>query len=347
MSGPNTVSLFAVGDIYFNRQDRSRPYGDMLPMMQAADLRFCNLEAPIVTGLEPSPERPYPLCTPPDNLALINAGNFDFMAIAHNHLLDFGPAGLKQTLDQLQSAKQPYTGAGLSSSDAIRPIICKKNGQSFGLLAVACAFPSKSAATDLAPGIAGLHIETEYHPVTGLADEHPGFPPQIKTRPNAEDLANLTAAIKQLKDQVDHVIVSFHWGVPGQSEVLQYQRSVAHAVIDAGATLVLGHHAHVLQGAERYANGLILYGLSHVIFDMPGIISGFGFSTETAATTINFSAAGIESAFLHPLIMQQGTSARKPTDVESQLITANLCRLSAALDTTLTWDEEKSALKIT
>jgi len=97
---------------------------------------------------------------------------------------------------------------------------------------------------------------------------------------------------------------------------------------------------------ERYGNGLIYYGLSHVIFDMPGILSKFGFDAETAGAEIHFSEAGIVEAFLHPFMMEEGESARTPTREERQRIEKLLADLSQPLGTSLTRDAARGALRI-
>ena len=346
MSAARPVGLFAVGDIYFDRKDMAAPYRDLLPLMRKADIRFCNLEAPVVGPRQPLPGRPYPLRSPPGNLDLLAQGNFDVIAIAHNHLMDFGVPGMRETLEHLSARRLPFTGAGETLDEAMRPVIVEAQGMTFGFLAMACAFPAASGAGDSSPGIAGLHVDTRYEPLEGLADEHPGIPPRIVTAPDAAGLAHLCEAVRALKEKADHVIVSFHWGVPGQTAVLDYQKIIAHAVIDAGAILILGHHAHVLQGVERYGNGLIYYGLSHVIFDMPGILSKFGFDAETAGAGIHFSEAGIVEAFLHPFMMEEGESARTPTREERQRIEKLLADLSQPLGTSLTRDAAGDALRI-
>ena len=340
------VSLFAIGDVYFDRKDMTAPYRDMLPLMQAADIRFCNLEAPVAKPRTPLPERPYPLRSPPENLELLAQGDFDAIAIAHNHLLDFGVQGMRETLEHLSSRRQPFTGAGETLAEAMRPVIVEAQGMRFGFIAMACAYPSASGASDTKPGIAGLPVTTRYEPLAGLADEHPGIPPRITTEPDAAALDRLCKSVRLLKEKVDHVIVSFHWGVPGQNAVLDYQKTIAHAVIDAGAVLILGHHAHVLQGVERYGKGLIYYGLSHVIFDMPGILSGFGFDAETAAAEIHFSEDEISDAFIHPFMMDEGESARIPTTDERQRIEKLLSELSQPLGTQLTHDTGRDAVRI-
>lgn len=345
-AGAGSARLLAVGDVYINRTGFAEPFGDLTQLMRGADVRFCNLEAPVTESLSPLPDRPYPLNTPPENLRLFEAGGFDAVAIAHNHLMDFGLRGLEQTLERLRAQAIPAIGAGENAEQAMAPLHVVRNGIRFGFLALACAFPPGAQATRRRAGIAGIRVHTRYQPQGDFAAEHPGMPPIVCTTPHAADHQRLIAAVARLKEQVDHVVVSFHWGVPGLHEVCEYQQRIAHGVIDAGASLVLGHHAHVLQGVERYRRGLIFYGLSHVVFDMPGIISSFGFDEQTAAAEITFTRAAIQDACLHPLMMPEGHGPRSPSQTEYDAIAEKIVELSRPLNTSLVRDDSRRALRV-
>jgi len=101
--------------------------------------------------------------------------------------------------------------------------------------------------------------------------ELPGAPAIVHTFPNQEELAELVADVAELRDKVDLLFTYFHFGVSSQREVVQYQRTVARAVVDAGADAVFGSHAHVVQPIEVYQGKPIFYGLSQVIFGWPFI----------------------------------------------------------------------------
>lgn len=77
---------------------------------------------------------------------------------------------------------------------------------------------------------------------------------------------NVGEDVSALKKVVDVVIVNFHWGTERSHYPESYQVALAHSAIDAGADLVVGHHPHVLQGIERYKNGIIAYSLGNFIF---------------------------------------------------------------------------------
>lgn len=72
--------------------------------------------------------------------------------------------------------------------------------------------------------------------------------------------------ISRIRPQVDYVMVSFHWGKEASGRVQPYQQQAAHTAIDAGADAVIGHHPHVLQGVERYKQGIIFYSLGNFAF---------------------------------------------------------------------------------
>lgn len=89
------------------------------------------------------------------------------------------------------------------------------SGVCFGFLDFACAFPPAYAVTEAQPGLAPVRIRASYVPNHELEAEHPGRPPAVATAPVDADVALVTRAVDELNRQVDHVIVSYRWGVPG------------------------------------------------------------------------------------------------------------------------------------
>ena len=340
------VRLLAVGDIYFNRESNASPYNELDGMLAAADLRFCNYEAPISSNTRSLPGRQWALNTPPSNLAALKAGNFNVLSLANNHILDFGFDALEQTLQALDKEGASYTGAGRNLTDALKPVVLEQSGQRFGFLALAGAFPPAYAASAAQAGLAPIRVKTAYTPNPIRDAEHPGSPPLISTSVDPNDISILENAIASLKASVDHVIVSFHWGVPGQRELVDYQRQVAHVSIDAGASLILGHHAHVLQAVELYGRGIIFYGLSHFIFDLPGIISQLGFDTETAAVSVDFSRDEVLGASITPIVMEEGTGPRHADEVEGKRILGILTDTSKPVGTRFSMDSASGQIRV-
>jgi poly-gamma-glutamate synthesis protein (capsule biosynthesis protein) len=108
-------------------------------------------------------------------------------------------------------------------------------------------------------------VATSYQPLPRLV-ELPGLPPKIVTIPDAADVDALRADIAAEREHSDILMASFHHGVSSQRDVVHYQRTIARAAIDAGADVVFGSHAHVVQPIEVYRGKPIFYGLGQVIF---------------------------------------------------------------------------------
>jgi poly-gamma-glutamate synthesis protein (capsule biosynthesis protein) len=116
------------------------------------------------------------------------------------------------------------------------------------------------------PQMATLRVTTSYETQHRVFDQ-PGTPPITLTTPNPEDLETVRRDIVAAKTLADVVVVSWHWGVSGgYRRRVPYQQEVGRACIDAGASIVVGHHPHMLQGIERYRDGLICYSLSNFVF---------------------------------------------------------------------------------
>src|SRR5262249_19456269 len=99
--------------------------------------------------------------------------------------------------------------------------------------------------------------------------DQPGTPARIHTYADRADLAALCADINAAKQRADRVVISMHWGIHFVPAVIaDYQREVAHAAIDAGADLILGHHAHILKGAEVYRGKTIWYSIGNFAVDL-------------------------------------------------------------------------------
>jgi poly-gamma-glutamate synthesis protein (capsule biosynthesis protein) len=101
-------------------------------------------------------------------------------------------------------------------------------------------------------------------------DYQPGTQPTVISIANQEDLRAAEDDVKRARALADVVVVSFHWGIHHVRGVLaMYQREVAHAVIDAGADLIIGHHPHVLKGIEVYRGKVVFYSMGNFAFDCP------------------------------------------------------------------------------
>src|SRR5262249_47679567 len=112
------------------------------------------------------------------------------------------------------------------------------------------------------PGAAPMRAHTQFMP----EDWQPGIPPRVITTPHEEDLRALEEDIRKAKRQADAVVMSIHWGLHHiPKTIADYQPIVAHAAIDAGADLILGHHAHCLKAIEVYKGKVCFYSIGNLL----------------------------------------------------------------------------------
>jgi poly-gamma-glutamate synthesis protein (capsule biosynthesis protein) len=190
----------------------------------------------------------------------------DVVSFAGNHCLDWGPEGLTDTIANLEAADLDVVGFGPDITRARAPVIRTVNEVRIAVLAYSSILPAAYWATDSRPGCAPLRAHTLYEQIE---TDQPGTPARIRTFAFGDDLAAMIADIEAAKAQADCVIVSLHWGIHFVPAVLaDYQREVARAAIDAGAGLILGHHAHILKGIEFYRGRAVLYSLGNFAVDL-------------------------------------------------------------------------------
>jgi poly-gamma-glutamate synthesis protein (capsule biosynthesis protein) len=237
------VRLAFVGDLYATArtvtacaQDATL-LGAAVERLRSADLRFANLEAPLIDNGVPLFSTGVRLHSPESTVHLLRQLGIDVVSVANNHLADMGIAGVRSTLARLDEAHIASIGAGHDRKEAESPRIVEVKGRRIGFL----------AACDNEGGGASWH--------------QPGV--------NVLAPRRLVAAVTSLRAQVDYVVVSVHTGLEFQPAPEPFFRDLAHRLIDAGAVLVVGHHPHVPQGIERHGNGLIAYSLGDFLFDMP------------------------------------------------------------------------------
>ncbi|HLE67408.1 MAG TPA: CapA family protein [Burkholderiales bacterium] len=188
----------------------------------------------------------------PDNVGCLTAARIDCCALANNHVLDWGPAGLLETLDTLHAAGVKTTGAGRNRAEAAAPAVIGVGGRRrvlvFSFAAVTSGVPPDWAASEHAPG------------VEVLADLAPRRVDEIAVR------------IGAARRQGDLVIASIHWGGNWGYAVSRGEIEFAHGLIDrAGVDLVHGHSSHHPKAIELHAGKLILYGCGDLINDYEGI----------------------------------------------------------------------------
>ncbi|HEY0448232.1 CapA family protein [Actinophytocola sp.] len=264
-------SLAAVGDLVPSRRlpaELSTGFKATADYLSTADVTFGDLEIPLSTGGAPR-EKWITFRASPDLAEDLAGLRFDVLSLANNHSLDYGPEALFDTMRELDAVEVRHLGAGRDLAASGEPVVIDVNGVSVGFLAWSCLLPTGAAASDTRPGLAPLHVHTAYELDAYLVMEEPGNPPVVRTRIDEADLARAVESITALRDEVDFLVVSVHWGYGAGENLAEYQRPLGHAIVDAGADVVLGNHVHAIHGVEVYRGKAILYSPGNFIAQQP------------------------------------------------------------------------------
>jgi poly-gamma-glutamate synthesis protein (capsule biosynthesis protein) len=268
----NEVSFLATGDVGPVHGPKDgfpiERYTELVrPVMQGVDLRFGNCERQYSNrGANARGDDGQPHGRQPPEMAKIFTDcGFDAVTVANNHMWDFGPEALLDTRALLIEKGIVPTGAGKDLDEAREPAIVEKNGVKVGFLGYCSVIPAGGEAGKGKIGIAPLRVKTQYE------GRGPHSPVRVLTEPDEDDLKMILEDIRKLRKKVDVVMVAFHWGVIWVPRVIaDYQVTVAHACIDAGADMIIGHHAHVPKAIEMYKGKAIFYSLSNFCMTKPG-----------------------------------------------------------------------------
>jgi poly-gamma-glutamate capsule biosynthesis protein CapA/YwtB (metallophosphatase superfamily) len=241
-----TATLLFGGDVMLSRVvgqktvasgNWSWPFTKIASTTAASDLFIINLESPFTIGGNHLVKTgSFSFNADPQMLAGLLTAGVDVATLANNHTINQGQKGIADTQKLLTGNNIAFTGAGLNDAEARTPVIKEINGMKFGFLAYAYPDDYSIAGTATA-GLAGL------------------------------DVSKMQADVKKLKPQVDLVIVTMHAGIEYTNKPNQQQKTFAHAAIEAGADLVVGHHPHWVQTTEIYNGKPILYSLGNLVFD--------------------------------------------------------------------------------
>jgi poly-gamma-glutamate capsule biosynthesis protein CapA/YwtB (metallophosphatase superfamily) len=235
--------------------DLAYPWGAALAELDAVrpDARIINLETAIIRhGAEPWPRKGIHYRTSPENAGLLRRAAIDCSALANNHVLDWGYAGLVETLRSLDALGVRHAGAGANRTQAEAPAEVRLTGGGrvliFALALKSSGVPAAWAAGDASPGIA-LVADLSRATLKGVVE-------RVRAHKRAGDLA----------------VVSIHWGANWGWGVPPAHREFARGLVETGAVeIVHGHSSHHVLGIEVHAGRLILYGSGDFLNDYEGI----------------------------------------------------------------------------
>ena len=258
--------LNAVGDVGPDRSDPRECFALARTALRNADLGFCQLEVNLTERGVRMPQARHTGRAVAASAAALRDAGFNVVSFAGNHCMDWGPDGLFDTIAHLRGADLDVVGVGADIAAARAPVVREVKGVRIAFVAYSSILPEGYWATDARAGCAPMRAYTHYEQIE---TDQPGTPPRVHTFAHRGDLQGLRRDIGAAKARADVVIVSLHWGIHFVPAVLaDYQREVAYAAIEAGAGLILGHHAHILKGIELYRGKAIFYSLGNFAIDL-------------------------------------------------------------------------------
>lgn len=275
-AGPaGEFTLAFAGDVHFTGRtapllnNPATAFGPISSALSGADITMVNLETAVTSRGTPEPKT-YHFRAPTTAYAAVAAAGVDAVSLANNHVLDYGQIGLLDTLDSAAAAGMPVFGAGRDAAQAYTPWITTVRGTRVAVIGL-------SQVSDLAESWAAR-------------DGRPGVA-------MAFDTARVRAAVQTARAAADVVIAFPHWGVEGDTCPSGRQKELTKVLVDAGVDIILGSHAHVLQGAGWQGRVFIAYGMGNFLW------YSTSHSTDTGVLRLTIRGRSVVSADLVPAVV--------------------------------------------
>jgi poly-gamma-glutamate capsule biosynthesis protein CapA/YwtB (metallophosphatase superfamily) len=265
------ATLLLVGDInLMNVADPAVPFARLGKAFAAADAIFGNLECLLYHPPSGhSIEQEGFFADPAISGEALRLAGFAAVGLANN--VNYGATAILGSIERLDRLGIAHAGAGANLAAARAPAIVERAGRRIGFVQRSSVYwPTNHEAGEKSAGIAALRAHTAYQvPAHKTRPEippmnRPGIPPIVVTWPDRAYLAQFADDIAALRQQTDVVVASCHWGLG--EEVLDYMVEIAHAAVDAGADIVIGHGPHYSLPVEAYKGKPIFYGLGSFSF---------------------------------------------------------------------------------
>ena len=268
------------------------PLERIAPVLRSADIAFANLETPLSDRARHNGA----FRTPTAFADGLRWAGIDVVSTANNHALDAEGDGLADTKEALWRAGVGAVGTGMDLEDARRPFIIERNGIRVGFLGYS-QFVNGGASNFAQPN-------------------RPGVAPL--------DPFLIEEDIRRLRDQVDYVVLSFHWNIENSQETHPKAREFAHRMVDAGADIILGHHPHVPRGVETYKGKVIFYSFGNLIFGhnhtywMDNYVARLTLEPERIRQVEILPVSGRGTALSQPYLLEGDEARAVLEDVQSR-----------------------------
>ena len=276
---PRTAwTLLAGGDVLMDRSELAGidPFEFIRPPLASADLVIVNAEMAISDRGSPA-DKQYVFRAPPSAAATMAAAGVTAASLANNHAGDFGSTALVDSIELLEAAGVVPIGAGAGADAAYRHRLVEvADAASVALVGASMIVPWGFEATAARPGIASTW-----------------------------DSARVLDSVRAAAGEADVVVAVIHWGIERDPCPSADQRSLARALIGAGADIVIGHHPHVLQPVELIAGALVAYSLGNFVWHPRSGITG-----ETGVLQVDFDGDAVVAWTFHPHLLDDNGAPR-------------------------------------
>ena len=251
---------------------------DVSDVLRGADFGFVNLETPVAPAHSHG-SKPFLFDAPVALPEALKANGIKIVSFANNHVMDQGWAGFAETREHLREIELLFVGSGDTAGQTFQPVVVEANGIKVGWLGMTRWLNgNRNPDKDDQP-----HVN--FFPYPGESGGAPGA-----------DEAAVLGAITQARAQCDMLVVSIHWGIEYAPAPRPEDVETAHKMLEAGASVIVGHHPHVLQQVETYRttdgrDTVIFYSLGNFLRTSPATTSTASCPTRTATHATRSSAS--------------------------------------------------------
>ncbi|MDE6904647.1 MAG: CapA family protein [Lachnospiraceae bacterium] len=298
-SSMSEITLEFTGDVNFSEgyvttkhMDKS-PGGiydcfspELLEEMNAADIMMVNNEFTYSTRGKAIPGKAYTFRADPSRVENLKVFGTDIVNVANNHVYDYGPEALLDTLETLDRAGIPHVGAGENLKEASKPYYFVCNGRKIAI-------------------VSATQIERSYNYTKEATETSPGVLKSL-------DPSKFVEVIKEARKNSDYVIVNIHWGTEGDSNFGRDQKNLAVSFARAGADVIIGGHTHCLQGFDFVEGVPVIYSLGNFWFS--------GSTQDTGLAKVTIDESGKLTLGFVPCIQKNTKTSLVRDEAERQKI---------------------------
>ncbi len=313
---PHSWNMTLAGDVMlYHISSKKNPFQSVWKITSASDVFIVNQEIPLtsatVATTRKTPEQvkakqQFILKADPSHIKHLVKAGVDAVSLGNNHSMDYGLKGLQEEMALFDKNGIAYCGAGLNMAQAVEPAFFRVGSSpKIGMVSFLTFIGEKhrwmnTPATAKSPGVAV---------------------PPFGNAINKDAQAKIKKIVDSAKRGSEYVVIALHGGIERQTVPTSYQVTLARAFVDAGADLVVGHHPHVLQGAEIYKGKPIFYSTGNFINSLPGTTALFHLRYDGAKLAkVALTPCTIAKGAVVPMKAKQAKIALKAFDNLSKLV---------------------------